>query len=179
MYINAVETTKQANDIAKRKVWNVFDDEIKKGKSSILANIEILKENIENNHNASVVVQFDNGKQTTLRLSTENDKWLITGLDLGIFKKIEAKPSLQPNQIKSVGEFVGKRQDNRLYALIEPELRRLVGSDYRTLRNNMSVSEGIMRIPLMPTDGPEVMPTGVPLRSRPMFRWHADRLMMQ
>jgi hypothetical protein len=34
-------------------------------------------------------------------------------------------------------------------------------------------------IPLMPTDDSEVMPTGVPLRSRPMFRWNADRLMMQ
>ena len=36
-----------------------------------------------------------------------------------------------------------------------------------------------LRIPLMPTDDSEVMPTGVPLRSRPMFRWNADRLMMQ
>ena len=142
---NAEKTIKQANDVAKQKVWNVLDDEVRKGKNSVLASIEILREHIDNEHDASVVVQFDNGKQTTLRLSTESGKWLITGLNLGIFKKIEAKPSFNADQIKSVVKFVGKRQDERFYALIGTELWKLVGGDYGTLINNMSVSEGIRK----------------------------------
>ena len=145
MKTNAEKTIDLANEIAKQKVWSIFDDEVKKGKNSVLANIEILSEHIDNKHNASVVVQFDSGKQTTLRLSTENGKWLITGLDLGIFKKIEAKPSFNSNQIESAGEFVGKGQDDRFYTLIGTELWKLVGSDYGTLINNMSVSEGIRK----------------------------------
>ena len=145
MKTNAEQTIKQANDIAKQKVLNILDHEVTKGKSSVLAGMEILKENIGNNGNASVLVQFDDGKQTTLRLSTENGKWLITGLDLGIFKKIEAKPSFNADQIKSVGEFVGKGQDARFYALIGNELWKLVGSNYGTLIDNMSVSDGIKK----------------------------------
>lgn len=145
MKSNAEETIKKANDIAKQKVWNIFDDEVKKGKGSVLAGMVILREYSENNHDTSVVVQFNNGKQTTLRLSLENDKWLITGLDLGIFKKIEAKPSFQAKQIEAFGAFVGNGLSDRFYSLIEPELRLLVGSDYRTLINNLSVSEGIRR----------------------------------
>ena len=145
MKTNTEKTIKQADDIARQKVWNILDDEVKKGKSSVLANMEILREQIENKHNASVIVQFDNGKQTTLRLSTENGKWLITGMDLGIFKKVEAKQSFNANQIKSVSEFVGKGPDESFYALIGTELWKLVGSDYGTLINNMSVSEGIRK----------------------------------
>jgi hypothetical protein len=145
MKTNAEKTIKQANDIAKQKVWSILDDEVKKGKNSVLASIEILRESIDNKHNASVVVQFSNGKQTTLRLSTENGKWLITGLDLNIFRQIAANPSFDANQIKSIGEFVGKGQDDRFYALIGTELWKLVGGDYGTLINNMSVSDGIRK----------------------------------
>lgn len=145
MKTNAEQTIKLASDIAKQKVWSILDDEVKKGKNSVLANMEILRENIENDHNASVIVQLDNGKETTFRLSTENGKWLITGLDLGIFSKIDAKPSFNANQIKSVGEFVGKGPDDSFYALIGTELWKLVGSDYGTLINNMTVSAGIRK----------------------------------
>ena len=142
---NAEQTINQANDIAKQKVWSILDADVKKGASSVLAGMEILREHIDNEHNASVVVQFDNAKQTTLRLSTENGKWLITGLDLGIFQKITAKPSFNAGQMKSIGEFVGKGQDARFYAIIGTELWKLVGGDYGTLINNMSVSEGIRK----------------------------------
>ena len=94
MKANAEKTIKQANDIAKQKVWSILDDDLRKGEGSVLASMEILREHIDNEHNASVVVQFYNGKQATLRLSTENGKWLITGLDLGIFKDQEDYPDL-------------------------------------------------------------------------------------
>ena len=70
---------------------------------------------------------------------------MITGLDLDMFKMINAKPSFQADKIKSIEGFVGKHQDVRFHALIGPELQRLVGSDYHTLIDNMAVSEGIRK----------------------------------
>lgn len=154
MNTDAEKTIRLANDIAKQRVWNILDDEVEKGKSSIFASMEILKENIENNRNASVVVQFDNGKETTFRLSTENGKWLITGFDLNIFRKIDANSSFQTDKIKSLEKLVGKYQDNKFQTLIMPELLKLVGRDYHTLINNVSVSGPIRK------DGPYIVLDG-------------------
>jgi len=135
----------QANNLAKHKVWDVFYDEVKKGKSGSLANLKIVKETTDKEYRSTVLVQFYSGKQTIFQLSVINKNWIITGLNLDMFKKIDAKPSFSAERIKSLGEFVGKYKDDKFYMLLGPELKKLVGVDYQTLINNMSVSGHIRR----------------------------------
>jgi hypothetical protein len=137
---DAEQTVKRADQIVKDRVWNAIEAEVGKGKNGSLATLSILKTRMDVTDHASVLVQFRSGKETTLQLSMINNKWLITGLDLGMFKKIDATPTLAPEKIKLLKELVGERADQKIYALIGPELRKLLGDEYRVLLTNLSVA---------------------------------------
>jgi hypothetical protein len=142
---NAESAIKQADYFVKLKVWTVFDNEVKKGKGSVFSGLEMVKEGVDGKQDATVLVQLADGKQTTFRLALRNGHWLITGLDLGLFSKIEAKPSVRCDKIKLVEQYIGKSPDDQFRALLRPELQQLLGNDYRTLINNLAVSGQVRR----------------------------------
>jgi len=149
--MNIQKIKNEAEDIIKLRVWDVIDDEVRKGKEGSIANIKTIKEEISNKYNATILVQLDNGKQTTFQLSMINNKWLITGLVLKdtvknkIFKRINANPSFNQEKIKLIEEYVNKYQDDKFHALIKTELQKLVGTEYDTLINNMSAAGPIKK----------------------------------
>jgi hypothetical protein len=151
----------EADDIFKTRVWDIIEDEVKKGKGGSLAKLQIIKEDKSNKHNAKVQIQLGNGKRTTLTLFKVEDKWLVTGLDADdafkskIFKNLSAKPSFSKNKIKMVKKYVGKNPDAKFYEIIGVELRTLLGKNFDRLTGNLAVSEPIQR------DGPYIVLSGM------------------
>lgn len=137
---DAEQTVKRADQIVKDRIWKVIEAEVGKGSIGSLATLRILKTTMDVRDHARVLVQFPSGKETTLQLSMINNKWLITGLDLGMFKKIEATPSLTPDKIVHLKDLVGERADQKFYSLIGSELQKLLGNEYRVLLTNMSIA---------------------------------------
>lgn len=156
--LNIQKIKTEADDIIKLKVWDVIDDEVKKGKDGSLANLKVVKEEQNNDFNASVLVQLENSKQTTFQLSKINNKWLITGLNLkdiakdNVFKKpdplkkVNAKPSFDVNKIQLIEECIPQRQEDKFLDIIKPELQKLIGVEYDRLINNMGVSFGLNKV---------------------------------
>jgi len=137
-------------DIIKLRVWDVIDDEVRKGQTGSLSTMTIVKEDVNNKYNATLLIQLGH-RQTTFQMSNVDNKWLITGLNLKdvvknkMFKTINANPSFTPAKIKLISEYIDKYQDDKFTTLIKPELQKLVGIDYDTLTNNISVAGPIKK----------------------------------